>query len=103
MQRFLLTDDVLNAASREKLIGWLVESPTGRERLRAGLPADWHAGDKTGTWNGEHNASNDVVIAWPPGRAPIIIASYLSASTVEPTARNAAHAEIARAVVETWS
>lgn len=103
MQRFLLTDEVLNAASREKLVGWMIESPTGRARLRAGLPADWRAGDKTGTWNGDHNAANDVAIAWPPGRAPIIIACYLAGSSATPPARNAAHAEIARIIDEAWS
>lgn len=102
LQRFLLTDIVLNAAARERLIGWMIESPTGRERLRAGLPPDWRVGDKTGTWTGEHNATNDVAIAWPPGRAPILIAVYLSASTAPFAERNAAHAEIARIVAEEW-
>ena len=103
LKRFLLTDEVLNATARERLIGWMVASTTGRERLRAGLPSDWRAGDKTGTWNGPTNAANDVAIAWPPGRAPILIACYLSASTVDPAARNAAHAEIARIVAEEWA
>jgi beta-lactamase class A len=103
LHRLLLTDDVLNPASREKLIGWMVASPTGRQRLRAGLPSNWRVGDKTGTWNGPTNAANDVAVAWPPGRAPILIACYLSASTVEPAARNAAHAEIARIVAEEWA
>jgi beta-lactamase class A len=102
LKRFLLEDGVLNAAHREKLIGWMVESPTGRERLRAGLPGDWRVGDKTGTWNGVHNAANDVAIAWPPGKAPIIIAAYLSESTADPAARNAAHAEIASIVADEW-
>jgi beta-lactamase class A len=93
----------LHAASREKLIGWMVESPTGRERLRAGLPGDWRVGDKTGTVNGEHNATNDVAIAWPPGRAPMLIAVYLSASTAPFAERNAAHADIARIIVQQWS
>jgi beta-lactamase class A len=101
-QRLLLTDETLSSESREKLIGWMIECPTGRERLRAGLPADWRTGDKTGTWNGPHNAANDVAIAWPPGRAPIIIACYLRGSTVEPSLRNTAHAEIARIVAEEW-
>lgn len=92
----------LNAASRERLIGWMVESPTGLERLRAGLPSDWRVGDKTGTWTGEHNATNDVAIAWPPGRAPILIAVYLSASTAPFAKRNAAHAEIARIIAQEW-
>jgi len=108
MRRFLLGHvelggPPLNQTSRETLIGWMVESPTGRQRLRAGLPGGWRVGDKTGTWVGEHNATNDVAIAWPPGRAPIVIASYLSASTVEPPARNAAHAEIARIIAEEWA
>lgn len=102
LHRFLATDRVLSAAARGKLIGWMVESPTGRARLRAGLPGDWRAGDKTGTWNGEPNAANDVAIAWPPGRAPIVIACYLAASTANADARNAAHAEVARLVTEDW-
>jgi beta-lactamase class A len=102
LRRFLLTDTVLSERSREKLIGWMVASTTGRERLRAGLPSDWRVGDKTGTWNGTTNAANDVAICWPPGRAPIIIACYLSASTASPAERNAAHAEVARIVAEEW-
>ena len=102
MKRFLLDEGVLSPAHREKLIGWMVASTTGLERLRAGLPADWRAGDKTGTSTATHNATNDVAIAWPPGRAPIIITSYLSESTADLEARNAAHAEIARIVTEEW-
>lgn len=103
MQRFLLTDEVLNGTSRTRLIEWMERSPTGRARLRAGIPQTWRVGDKTGTWNGEHNATNDVAIAWPPNGAPIVIASYLSDSTVDAAARNAAHAEIARIIVEHFS
>jgi len=103
MLRFCTTDQVLNAASRETLIGWLVANQTGAARLRAGLPSDWRAGDKTGTSGGEHNATTDVVIAWPTARAPIAIACFLSESMVDADARNAAHAEVARTVVELWS
>jgi beta-lactamase class A len=103
LQRLLTRDDTLSPASREKLIGWMIESPTGRERLRAGLPSDWRVGDKTGTWIGEHNATNDVAIAWPPNRAPIVVAAYLHGSAADLAARNAAHAEIARIVAGAWS
>jgi beta-lactamase class A len=102
MIRFLTTDQVLNRRSRDVLTRWLVECQTGLSRLRAGLPADWRAGDKTGTSDGEHNATTDVAIAWPPERAPIVIACFLSESAVEFGARNAAHAEVARIVVEEW-
>lgn len=103
LKRFLLEDGLLTAANREKLIGWMVESPTGRERLRAGLPSNWRVGDKTGTWNGENNAANDVAIAWPTGGAPIVIACYLHGSTADSAARNAAHAEVARIIAEEWA
>lgn len=103
LRRFLLEDGVLTPAHRDMLIGWMVESPTGRERLRASFPSAWRVGDKTGTWTAEHNATNDVAIAWLPGAAPILIASYLSASTADASARNAAHAEIARIIVEQFS
>jgi beta-lactamase class A len=103
MIRVLTTDAVLNAASRETLTGWLIANQTGAARLRAGLPATWRAGDKTGTGGGEHNATTDVAIAWPPGRAPIVIACFLSESTVDADARNVAHADVARIVAQTWS
>ncbi len=58
--------------------------------------------DAETSWNGEHNAANGVAISWPPNRASILIAAYLSDSIVAPPARNAAHAEIGRIVAETW-
>jgi beta-lactamase class A len=103
MIRFLTTDQVLNPHSRETLIGWLIACQTGLSRLRAGLPPDWRAGDKTGTSVSEHNATTDVAIAWPPGGAPIVIACFLSDSRVDIDARNAAHAEVGRIVAETWA
>lgn len=96
-QRILTTDHVLNAASRERLTSWLRKTSTGLDRLRAGLPAAWNAGDKTGT--GGNGAHNDVAIAFPPGRSPIVIASYISEGAASNEAKAAAHADIARIVV----
>lgn len=75
----LLTSDWLSAASRDTLAAWMVATTTGQRRIRAGLPADWRAGDKTGTAMapGMRDKYNDVAIAWPPGKAPIIIAAFL--------------------------
>ena len=95
MNRFLL-GDLLSARSRDRLIRWLKETSTGLDRLRAGLPAGWLVGDKTGT--GVNGAANDVAIVWPPDRKPILIASYLSESEATSEARNAAHAEIAATI-----
>lgn len=92
----ILTDDWLSPASRNRLIHWLKSTTTGLNRLRAGLPAGWVAGDKTGT--GVNGAANDIAIAWPPGRPPIVIAAYLSESGAEPAALDAAHAAIASTV-----
>lgn len=91
-----LTGPVLSDASRTLLIGWLVSSRTGLARIRAGLPSDWKAGDKSGS--GANGAINDVAIAWPPARKPILIAIYLSGSSHTPDSLSAAHAEIATAI-----
>ena len=99
MARLLLTEEVLGDLSRSKLAGWLMAASTGLDRLRAGVPGDWGAGDKTGT--GGNGAHNDVAFFFPPApQEPIVIASYLSESTASDTAKAAAHAEIARIVVK---
>ena len=86
LMRTLLLGDVLRArlARPAASAGWKAR-PTGLERLRAGLPAGWRAGDKTG--NGANGAANDVAIAWPPGRAPILIACYQSGGNADDARR----------------
>ena len=42
--------------------------------------AGWRVGDKTGT--GANGADNDLAIAFPPGRAPILIACYTRAAAM---------------------
>lgn len=96
MQR-LLIEDALSASSRDRLIGWLLASKTGARRLRAGLPADWRVGDKTGS--GNNGTANDVAIALPPGRAPILIAAYYTEATVPDEARNTVIADAGRLAV----
>ncbi len=81
----LTTGRLLKPASRELLIDWMADTKTGSKRIRAGLPATWRSGDKTGTAsddrpNGMVNKYNDVAIAFPSGRAPIVIAAYLDAA-----------------------
>lgn len=95
MQKILL-GSALSEASRRQLADWLVANRTGDERIRAGVPRDWLVGDKTGT--GDNGTANDVAILWPPGRAPLLLAVYLTGSRARPEARNAAIAEVARAM-----
>ena len=74
----LCTGPALTPASRARLVGWMKATRTGQRRLRAGLPAAWPAGDKTGT--GFHtdmpDRINDVAIFWPPGRKPWVLACF---------------------------
>jgi beta-lactamase class A len=96
MQR-LIVDDALSAGSRERLIGWLLASKTGGKRLQAGLPSDWRVGDKTG--GGNNGTANDIAVAWPPGRAPILVAVYFTGSTIADDARSAVIADAGRIAV----
>lgn len=77
----ILSDGFLTKEHRDLLLGWMIATETGKRRIRAGLPADWIAGDKTGT--GRRGFYNDVAIAWPPGRPPVLIAAYYDSG--EPT------------------
>jgi beta-lactamase class A len=93
----LLTGDVLNEESRTRLIQWLRGSQTGLGRIRAGLPAEWQAGDKTGT--GANGAANDVMVAWPAAdsvaRGSLICAAVYMSESKEPRATlERAHADI---------
>lgn len=99
MHRIFL-GDALSAASRAKLVGWTIASQTGLRRIRGGLPANWRAGDKTGT--GQRGAVNDIAIAWPPKRAPILIAVYMSGSERPVDALSAAHVDVARIVAHSF-
>lgn len=88
----LLLANGLSPQSRTRLESWLASSVTGRNRIRAGLPASWLAGDKTGL--GEHGTSNDVAILRPPGRRPILVAAFITDSAVSARERDAALAAI---------
>jgi beta-lactamase class A len=96
----VLCGDVLKPASRERLLDWMKACETGKTRLRAGLPSDWVIGDRTGT--GENNAVNDVAIAVPPRRAPILVAVYMSEGRDEDDGaiHEGGHARVARLVAK---
>jgi beta-lactamase class A len=75
MNTYLL-GDALSAASRARLLGWMRGNTTGAARLRAGVPADWQVGDKTGTSPSPYGLVSDIGILMPPGRKPILAAIY---------------------------
>lgn len=103
----VLTGDVLTPASRERLIGWMVATRTGDRRLRAGLPPGWRAGDKTGTAQADAMTDkvNDIGIAWPPGKPPVVITAYFDSSRRSNATRDddqAALAEVGR-IAAAWA
>lgn len=97
--RALVLGDALAPPSRALLTGWLLGNRTGDTRLRAGVSADWRVGEKTGT--GQRGSTNDVGVLWPPGRAPILVAAYLTGSPAPAEDRNATVAAVARLVAAT--
>lgn len=92
----IFTQNVLSLASRALLIDWMITSRTGLDRVRKGLPKSWQTGNKTGT--GENGAFNDLVVTWPPERRPVLIAVYMSDSTLDTAQLAAAHADIGQIV-----
>lgn len=95
----LLQEILLPVSSDERepraiLLRWLNAATTGLDRLRAGLPPGWQAGDKTGT--GGNGAHNDVAIVQRAAANDIVIASYISESMASNDEKAAAHAEVMR-------
>lgn len=91
--RALLVGDALSPASRARLLQWLLANTTGGKRLRAGLPVGWQVGEKTGTAGDD---ANDIGIAFPPQRAPVIVTAYLAESATDGATREAALARVGR-------
>lgn len=97
LQRLVL-GDALPAAQRQQLQDWLKGNTTGDARIRAGLPVGWLVGDKTGT--GDYGTTNDVAVIWPPGKAPVVLAVYLTQNAKAAPPRSETLAEATRIVVD---
>ncbi len=89
----LVYGDLLSPAGREVLAGWMSATRTGVRRIRAGLPAGWPAGDKTGTCG---TAYNDVAWFHSASGLGVVLAVYLDRPTVSGTEAEAAIADVAR-------
>lgn len=77
----LLEPGALSSESRKLLRQWLLGCKTCDQRFRAGLPAGWRAGNKTGT--GLRGLVGDVGMLEPAKAGPIYFAAYLSDSEQE--------------------
>lgn len=92
----LLMGHALSVQSRALLQLWLRGNTTGNHRLRAGLPADWRVGDKTGT---NQTDANDIGIVFPPNppnRAPLLMAAYLAESQATSQVKDATIAAVGK-------
>ncbi|MGW2250647.1 class A beta-lactamase [Kitasatospora sp. NPDC001660] len=97
LRRYVL-GDALKEDWRQLLTSWLVGNTTGAPYIRAGLPADWKVGDKTG--NAGYGTRNDVAVAWPAGgRSPIVIAVLSDRGKADATSDDALIAQTTKAVV----
>lgn len=84
----------LTEKARLQLNQWLIHNTTGLKRIRAAIPNDWLAGDKTGT--GEYGTTNDVAVIWPVHHKPIIVSVYFTQPNQKATANEAVLAEATR-------
>jgi beta-lactamase class A len=90
--------DALEPRLQLQLRVWLQGNTTGAARIRAGVPADWQVGDKTGT--GDYGTANDIGLLWPPRRSPVVVAIYTTQGEKDAKARNDVIALAARIVVD---
>lgn len=89
----------LSSGDRRLLTGWLMRNTTGGPYIRAGVPAGWKVGDKTG--NGYWGTRNDIAVAWPPhGGAPVVIAVLSSRSSRDAASDDALIADATRIAVK---
>lgn len=79
-----------------------LETKSGPDRIRAGLPQGARFAHKTGaglTMDGINHATNDIGLVTLPNGRVFAIAVYLAGSTADAKAREAAHAAVARLAV----
>lgn len=75
-------------AAHRPLWDWLIDSPTGRGRIRAGVPDGWTVAHKTGT--GLTGQTNDIGYAYAATETPVRIAVYYDAPADLPLERREA-------------
>lgn len=94
----LIFGQVLAPEKRVQLIEWLKGNTTGNPSLRAGLPASWGVGDKTG--GGDYGTTNDITVIWPPKQAPLILVTYFTQFQKDAPLRRDVLAQVARIVTQ---
>ena len=96
LRRFAL-GRLLTPARTQHLIEQLRGNTTGGPLIRAGVPAGWVVGDKTGT--GDYGTHNDIAVVWPPHGDPIVIALLSNRSEQNSTSQDALLADVTKVIV----
>lgn len=92
----------LMPALHDLLVQWLVETPTGIDRIKAGVPAGWRVAHKTGT--SSQGPVNDIGVVFPPTGDPIFISAFWQGPESDDfSTGEAAIAEATRRVIEILS
>lgn len=94
----VLLGDRLVSDHRRLLEGWLLASPTGANRIKAGVPAGWRVAHKTGT--GGNGPANDIGLLRPPSGDPVRIAIYADLPDATPAQRDSVIADATRLALE---
>lgn len=82
LRAYVLGEALPEEADRDLLTDLLRRNTTGDALIRAGVPADWVVGDKTGS--ASYGTRNDIAVIWPPDAEPIVMA--VLSSRTEPDA-----------------
>ncbi len=89
IERLLVSAETpLSSGSKALLTRWMIDTPTGPGRIKAGVPAGWTVAHKTGT--GGYGPTNDIGVLTPPSGAPIVLAIYYHADRSSSSEQNEA-------------
>jgi len=94
--------EILSASATDRVLSIMRQTQTGRLRLKAGLPAGWKLGHKTGTgqiFGGEQAGYNDIGIMTSPAGRSYAIAVFIGRTSEPVQARTALMHKSVRAVV----
>ncbi len=97
----LVLGNVLSDMSRGRLTEWMLNEQNGRSRTRSGLPASWRVANKPGT--SVNGAVNDIGVAWPPMRRPIILTTFTNAPGTKVAEGEGTIAQIAAMAAQRFS
>lgn len=95
--RHLILGEALLPASRRTLRQWLAGHSVADALFRSALPPTWSIDDRTGA--GGYGSRSIVSVLYPPDRAPIVAALFITETNADFDARNAAIARVGDAIV----